>query len=246
MSSRVPIELGLFARTYGVIPRRCGHSAGFTLIELLVVITIIGILVALTVPALSKVQVMLRKTKTVNNMRQLGVAIITYAADHDDYLPGPTSQGLYNGYTKNTTSQISSMIAPYLGLPEQSTLAAGRAVVVPQLQDPGYLNFNPKASSSNPHFVQKMAYPPFTTPYKGRRPFGVMEASDASLKLPLKMIQLSHVVREQRWLLTTVDKQVVGLTASWKAQTPPSPPYGLRPRLYSDGSVSFVKADDKN
>ena len=49
---------------------------GFTLIELLVVITIIGILVSLTLPAIQSARASARKLTCLNNMRNVGLAVV--------------------------------------------------------------------------------------------------------------------------------------------------------------------------
>jgi prepilin-type N-terminal cleavage/methylation domain-containing protein/prepilin-type processing-associated H-X9-DG protein len=68
--------------------RRVGaFRPAFTLVELLVVITIIGMLMALLMPAVSAAREAARRTTCINNQTQLGKALLEYESSHKGY-PG--------------------------------------------------------------------------------------------------------------------------------------------------------------
>jgi len=64
---------------------------GFTLVELLVVITIIGILVALLIPAVNMVREDGRQTVCLSNQMQIGKAILLYEGSKG-HIPGVLNQ----------------------------------------------------------------------------------------------------------------------------------------------------------
>ena len=63
------------------------RQRAFTLIEMLVVIAIIAILASLLFPALRSALERGRRTACRNNIRQIGLAMIQYAADHKGWYP---------------------------------------------------------------------------------------------------------------------------------------------------------------
>ncbi len=64
------------------------RPAGFSLVELLVVITIIGMLVALLLPAVQAAREAARRATCANNLHQIGLGLQNYHSVHASFPPG--------------------------------------------------------------------------------------------------------------------------------------------------------------
>lgn len=81
---------------------------GFTLIELLVVIGIVSLLLSILLPAVRKARQQTKNMVCISNLRQVGVAIHSYAGEFEDTIPfGPEAGSFFYPVTGNVTSLIS-------------------------------------------------------------------------------------------------------------------------------------------
>lgn len=80
------------------------RKTGFTLIELLVVIAIIAILAAILFPVFAKAREKARQASCLSNVKQMGLAFLSYSQDYDEYICPP--------YT--STYNYPVLIAPYV------------------------------------------------------------------------------------------------------------------------------------
>ena len=67
--------------------------AGLSLIEVLITVAVIGILAGILIPAATATYAMAKGVACRSNLRQVGMATLAYAADHDDRLPAPRNWG---------------------------------------------------------------------------------------------------------------------------------------------------------
>jgi len=92
-----------------VNPRRGSTAHGFTLIELLVVIAIIAILASILFPVFAQAREKARQTACLSNVKQISLAMMQYAQDHDETFP----PGRYYGFAAGDSWSWDHYIAPY-------------------------------------------------------------------------------------------------------------------------------------
>ncbi len=93
-------------------PRRHRARALFTLIELLVVIAIIAILVALLLPNLRNAKETAKTIHCLNNVRQIGTALLAYAGDFGDQLPPGHAPGWSSDWPRLVSDSILNQSGP--------------------------------------------------------------------------------------------------------------------------------------
>jgi general secretion pathway protein G len=126
-------------------------NPGFTLIELLTVMAIIGILMAILVPAIGGVQKSARKAKSTSNLHNIGGALAAYTNDNNGLLPAPifgdstTPANVAGSSNPHQGTWLEEIVFPYLEGQIQASADGTKITVLkwPEaLTDPEYLMNN--------------------------------------------------------------------------------------------------------
>jgi prepilin-type N-terminal cleavage/methylation domain-containing protein len=101
-------------------------ASGFTLIELLVVVAIIAVLIGILLPALGSAKNQAKNLTCKTQVKQMGLAMMMYAVENNDYYPVPSRNWCYwfswgnsgvNGgaFYSWECNQLHDPLMPYLG-----------------------------------------------------------------------------------------------------------------------------------
>ena len=87
---------------------------GFTLIELLVVIAIIAILAAILFPVFAKAREKARQSSCLNQVKQMGIAMLSYAQDYDECMPYQAVDGVTSWTAATAPINWAAACMPYM------------------------------------------------------------------------------------------------------------------------------------
>lgn len=133
------------------------RSRAFTLVEMLVVIAIIGMLAAITLPALNSARESGRKADCVNNLRQIGIAL----QEHANRKNGPFCTGAWDWAEDGAVTEV-GWVADLVntGVPVGKMMCRSNPVQMSEVYNQ-LLSLDP---SSFDNCVNRIGSPPSTLP----------------------------------------------------------------------------------
>ena len=216
--------------------KKMGRRCGFTLIELLVVIAVIAILAGILIPVVAQAKKKAHQTSCLSNLKQIGVAIHSYAGDHDDYLPGPIVAGARASYDQTSSQELIFHLATYLGLPEPGP----QTFVAKAFVCPGYERKAPDLNSLIGRKIYLLNDDIDPDPAARVPPFGYPLAPTSD---PVKLTTAQSAVGDA-FAVTDVDKMLPNLNPAvgWWTDLPEGPVHGqVRNKLFFDTRVEAVR-----
>ncbi len=234
---------------------------GMTLVEILVSLGIVAGLSALAMPVYDRLKRSQENTTCVSNLRQIGVAICTYANDNNGFLPGPLLSGQYADPDLKIApyarySQLSFLLKDYL-LPDGGSLGLKRNVFVCPA-------FQRKIKTTDTTVIYGVNIQVRMREKSGiHQPFGYANALDpkpfatSSNSQPLRVADLANIVDEKGnpaahstfalWDADPQDGRFAGLLPPSSNKNPLFPVHGNRRNaLFFDFHVAAIPITTKN
>ena len=194
-------------------PRR----GGFTLIELLVVIAIIAILASMLLRALSKAKASALKTSCLNNLHNLGLAMLMYSDDYNGFIPRGNHTPWFLVYM------------PYV--PEGGTTKDFRHIRI--FKCPAYPNKDPKRKQVITYVINGWK---FNSP---KDMTGLEQVEPSKLNKFQRPSESIHLADNEdgswRPIVTGLNDQITNLNDVW---SPSHLPYNSAKRLNSERRVA--------
>jgi prepilin-type N-terminal cleavage/methylation domain-containing protein len=123
--NRIRVSTTFIMKSYKPNPLR---NSGFTLVELLVVITIIVVLASLVFLGAQRGMASANKSRTVSQMREIGVAVATWAAENNNNEPM---------YFRDGSGDSSTEATPALNVADRKICAGNPAILLYNKTSPG-------------------------------------------------------------------------------------------------------------
>lgn len=230
------------------IPVTTRASAAFTLTELLTVIAIIGVLATIIIPVVGKVRQTSRQSVCASNLRQVGIAMNSYLADHREALPGyekiKDKDGEFYALVRDVgvrwqldngkpTRAIISHLAPYMDIQMKipatgSVTGISKFAVCPSI---------PSAGDAEPASSYYLSNNVRLNDGTLKRPFAF------NGKQSIKRLDMANPSRAVA--MFDIDAPILSLISEGKVTTAPETAVhgSTRNVLYFDGHVASVVAD---
>lgn len=215
----------------------CRTSApGFSLVELMVSLGIVALLAALATAGASAIMKRGDRADALAKTRTMGVAVLSYAADHGGVLP-PLFPGQVLQYESGRGGRIVTECAGYLGL-----ATGAENFFAAQLLPRAYGRVNQPADRS-----QMRVWVMNTSITNGGaviRPFGRVAADGQT---PVENLPIARVATiPGLWMMSSADqRQPQVAVAPWRANAPPDPPTGNCRAVFNfDGTAPLVQTSE--
>jgi prepilin-type N-terminal cleavage/methylation domain-containing protein/prepilin-type processing-associated H-X9-DG protein len=243
-----------------MVTARRPSSAAFTLVELLVVIAIVAVLIAMLMPAIRGAREAAQRTQCASNMRQVGMAVLSYAVANDGFYPmNRGGQGFQSLWYTNPGSTIGTLVDNgFLGNRRDAanwrldTFRRFPGLFCPSQNNPDYSN-NPAENGSGYMSYQMRSIGTALKPFNAQFPeptsspfnFGTLDRGavqlDTGVKNPYFTVRLTA-------LSAPIDSMRLWLMVDFWEQNQANPyrkPWDTHSGrginvLYADNSVRFV------